>query len=367
MVDAQRNEFQPDYLVQPCEVLCYELEQRGMNQRELARRTGLSPKHIVDLVKGKSRITPETAIKLERSIGMPVDYWLTLEAHYQEALARHQEEESLDNQLEWLQRVPVKSMVKLRWIKPFPDKREQLKELLQFFSIASVDQWGDVWRDLPVAYRQYNKHEVFPEAVSAWLRRGELEAASIACKNFDRGAFQGALDQIRALTALSPDVFLPQVQELCAAAGVAVAFVPALPKIGITGATRWLSPVKALIQLSLCHETNDRLWFTFFHGAGHIMLHGKRELFLECVSGSDGLSDEKEHAANAFAQKALVPRKALDTFISERDYSQQAIREFAEVVSIAPGIIVGQLQQKRVLGSNQCNQLKCRYKWADEG
>jgi addiction module HigA family antidote len=165
MVDAQRNEFQPDYLVQPCDVRCYELEQRGMNQRELARRTGLSPKHIVDLVKGKSRITPETAIKLERSIGMPVDYWLTLEAHYQEALARHQEEESLDNQLEWLQRVPVKSMVKLRWIKPFPDKREQLKELLQFFSIASVDQWGDVWRDLPVAYRQYNKHEVFPEAV----------------------------------------------------------------------------------------------------------------------------------------------------------------------------------------------------------
>lgn len=80
MVDI-KNEFQPDYAVSPGEVLAVELELRGMTQRELAKRTGLTPKHIISILKGKSVITPETAIRLERALGMPVEYWLNLEAH----------------------------------------------------------------------------------------------------------------------------------------------------------------------------------------------------------------------------------------------------------------------------------------------
>jgi HTH-type transcriptional regulator / antitoxin HigA len=34
--------------------------------------------------KGTAIITPETAIKLERALGMPVDYWLNLETNYQQ-------------------------------------------------------------------------------------------------------------------------------------------------------------------------------------------------------------------------------------------------------------------------------------------
>jgi len=42
---------------------------------------------------------------------------------------------------------------------------------------------------------------------------------------------------------------------------------------GICGATQRLTPTKALIQLSLRYKTGDQLWFTFFHEAGHILLH----------------------------------------------------------------------------------------------
>ena len=45
---------------------------------------------LAERAAGESRvaITPETAIKLERALGMPVEYWLNLEAHYQETQAR---------------------------------------------------------------------------------------------------------------------------------------------------------------------------------------------------------------------------------------------------------------------------------------
>jgi len=61
---------------------------------------------------------------------------------------------------------------------------------------------------------------------------------------------------------------------------VAIVFVPELPKLRVSDATRWLASNKALIQLSLRYKTDDHLWFTFFHDAGHILLHGKREMFL---------------------------------------------------------------------------------------
>ena len=366
MDNTTRNQYEPDYIVLPGEVLEYELETRSMSKSELSRRTGLTEKHIIDIIKGRGRITitPETAIKLERALGMPVEYWLNLEAHYQETRARLAEAEVLEESLGWLQRIPVNAMVKLGWITKQKDKKEQLEEVLRFFGIASTAQWDDLWPNVAVAYRQHNSHEIYPEAVSAWLRQGELQATAIQSQPYDKSTFRHALDEARRLTAeTDPARFVPALQQLCATAGVAVVFVPCLPKTGVSGATRWVNADKAIIQLSLRYKTNDHLWFTFFHEAGHILLHGKRELFIE---GGNGMDDEKERQANLFAEQELLPKKAFNAFSRQALFSKVAIRQFAREVGIAPGIVVGQLQHRGVLPKSHCNDLKVRYQWADE-
>ena len=357
------NEYQPDYAVPPGDVLAVELEMRGMTQQELAKRTGLTPKHIVAIAKAKSSITPETAIKLERALGMPAEYWLNLESQYQEVLARLEEENQLDRDLGWLKRIPVAAMAKSGWLQKHKDAKAQLIEVLRFFGIASVEQWDDMWPNLNVAYRQHNSHEVFPEAVSAWLRQGEIEAAQIHCEPYDRANFRQALDEIRGLTTQAPEIFVPRMQELCAKAGVAIVFVPALPKTGVSGATRWINPQKALIQLSLRYKTDDHLWFTFFHEAGHILLHGKKELFIE---GSNGLDAAKEGEANEFAQIELIPKKLFAAFLAQKPYSKALIERFAREIGIAPGIVVGQLQHKGLLPRSYCNDLKQTFKWVND-
>lgn len=357
------NEYFPDYAVTPGEVLSHELELRGMTQQELAKRTGLTPKHIVSIVKAKSAITPSTAIMLERALGMPAEYWLNLESLYQEALARIDEEATLEQDLGWLKRIPVSAMVKLDWVEKYANPKAQLVAVLRFFGIASVGQWGDMWPNLNVAYRQHNHHEVFAEAVSAWLRRGEIEAAQIACAPYDKAVFRLALDKIRELTGEAPEVFVPQMQALCANAGVAVVFVPPLPKTGVSGATRWLNSNKALIQLSLRYKTNDHLWFTFFHEAGHILLHGKKELFLE---GANGLDESKEEEANKFAQDELIPRNVFAQFAQRGPFSKSAILAFSKQIGIAPGIVVGQLQHAGLMSVTYCNELKQKFRWDHE-
>lgn len=357
----RQNEYMPDYVVTPGEVLEFELELRGMKQQELAKRTGLTPKHIGALVNSKSSITPETAIKLERAIGMPAQYWMNLESQYQEALARKTEETALLRDLDWLKQIPVAAMVKLGWLEKCKAPKDQLVQVLRFFGIASASQWDDIWPNLGVAYRQHNHADIKPEAVSAWLRQGEIQAAAIACQPYDKSAFRHALDEIRSLTTATPDVFVPRMQSLCADAGVAVTFVPWLPKTAVSGATRWLSPTKALIQLSLRYRTDDHLWFTFFHEAGHILLHGKKDLFLE---GTNGLNPQKEDEANAFAESELVSSKSLAVFSKSQRVTKSDIVRFAEERGIAPGIVVGRLQHLGLLAHSYCNDLKQQFVWA---
>jgi HTH-type transcriptional regulator/antitoxin HigA len=363
MVNKVEGAYIPDYAVTPGEMLEYEMETRGMTQQELTRRTGVSAKHINELLSAKAPISPAMAIKLERAIGMPVQYWLNLEANYQEVVARLAEEEQLEADLGWLASIPYRAMVKLGWLADIKDKKERLSEVLRFFGIASVKQWQEMWPHLNVAYRQTQRYEILPESVSAWLRKGELEASQIHCQPFDKKAFRAVLDEIRSLTTKAPDVFLPELINLCASAGVAVVFVPSLPKTGVSGATRWVHKDKAIIQLSLLYKSDDHLWFTFFHEAGHILLHGKKELFLE---GTNGLNSEKEDEANEFSSKELIPCKVFKAFVASNRFSKLEIQSFANQVGIAPGIVVGQLQHKNLLPNNYCNDLKQFYKWDHE-
>ncbi len=74
--------------IPPGELLEEELEARGLSQLDLARQAGRPAQAINEIIRGKKRITPETALDLERVLGTPASFWLNLESNYQLALAR---------------------------------------------------------------------------------------------------------------------------------------------------------------------------------------------------------------------------------------------------------------------------------------
>ena len=75
-------------------------------------------------------------------------------------------------------------------------------------------------------------------------------------------------------------------QRLCAECGIKLLYTECLPKAPISGATRWIQNVPC-IQLSGRYKSQDRFWFTFFHEIGHILLHGKKDIFLEDIEYDD--------------------------------------------------------------------------------
>lgn len=357
---SHQSEYQPDFATHPGEMLEEYLEAYGMTQVELANRTGLSKKVINEIIHAKAPVTADTAIKLHRIFNRPSYFWNNLQRNYDSLKARQAEQERLKNNLDWLKKFPVARMIKQGWIEKRRDQADQLDSVLQFFGIASPDQWQVASQ---VAYRQAKRFEADPHVLSVWLRRGEIKALGMDVRaDFDRAAFMKVLDRARALTREPPEVFQPKLIQDCAQAGVALVFVPELPKTKVSGCTRWFDG-KAMIQLSLRYKSNDQLWFTFFHEAGHIIKHGRKEVFLE---GDAMQEEEKEKEADIFARDKLIPPAKYRIFRLKYEfngYPLKAIKAFADKIGIAPGIVVGRLQHDKEIPFSYGNALKERYEW----
>jgi HTH-type transcriptional regulator / antitoxin HigA len=356
--------FAPDYAVPPGETLVETLEALEITQAELARRTDRPTKTISEIANGKAAITPDTALQFERVLGVPASFWINRESQYQEALARQAERKRLSDEVDVVDKFPVRNMVKLGWIRKRDTKVGLLDELLNFFGVASPERLsGLVQGTADAVFRKSLAFPSDPGAVAAWLRQGEIKSRSIECESYDENTFRSALSDARALTREPADVIQEELPQVCARAGVAVAFVPELPGLSAWGATRWVSTRRALIQLSLRYKTDDHLWFTFFHESGHVLLHPKKRIFLEWKA-DDGQMEEE---ANRFASDFLIPSRKLRAFVQGGTYrSKASIETFAARVGISPGIVVGRLQHEGHLPRSYCNALKRRFRWAHE-
>nr|MDP2190989.1 HigA family addiction module antitoxin [Rhodoferax sp.] len=359
-------DFAPDWIATPGDTIADLLGERGWTQVELAQRTGFTTKHINLLLKGDAPITQDTAIKLEKVLGSTARFWLGLEAQYREQLARKADVAALAADVGWLKELPLAEMVKFGWVARVQDKALQVHECLRYFAVSGVAAWRLQYQQPVAAYRASPRLTRAPAAVATWLRQGERLAANRRCEDYDKTKFESVLAQVRALTReREPKKFLPELQRLCAQAGVAVVLAPAPTGCPVSGATKWLGTNKALIILSVRGKSDDKLWFTFFHEAGHLLKHGKSLTFLDTL-GEDGLNPEEEAEADAFARDFLLPQQAYKNFVTHERLGAPAVRAFAQAQGVAPGIVVGRLQFDKHLPWAQLNELKVKYVWGHE-
>jgi plasmid maintenance system antidote protein VapI len=331
-----------------------------MDQKELAIRTGLDKKTINQIIKGIHALSQQTAIKFERATGVPARMWNNLEMQFQERLARQRDRERLESELEWLKEIPSRELIRRGVIREQRDKVLLLREVLAFFGVNTTAEWKALWMETN-AYR-FRKSIVFemkPGATSAWIRLGEIAASRISCRSYDKTRLERSLSDIRCLTLRPTGEWRSGVTRICAEAGVAVVFIPEIRGCPVSGLTQWLSTDKPAIQMSLRYKSDDHFWFTFFHEAGHILKDPKKAIFIEDGRGED----ESEDRANKFASGFLIPPdKATGLRVLK---SKSEIIEFARMLRISPGIVVGQMQRRGYAPHTHFNGLKKKIDWGD--
>lgn len=360
---TQDQGWSPNWATHPGEHLAEQLEARGWTQADFARLAGLTPKLVSTIVSGRNPVTPDTAIKLERVLGLKAEIWTRLQSNWDLHEARARAQAADPDTEAWVAQFPIKEL-QARAVLPKKADVSALKEgLLRLFGIGAIDAYPQRLASLMVQHRQSKAHPASPHHVAAWLMLGEEKARGMDLATFDAERFLAAAHAIRALTLANPAEFGPRMTALCAEAGVALVFEKPIGSTRLYGSARWFDRDHALIQMTLRMKTNDHFWWTFFHEAAHLLLHRGRSFVDQEQDGES--ADPFEQEADRWAEKILVGRAHFEDFAMRRPRSEAAIRRFAAEAGIHPGIIVGMLQHRGVLPYRNLNRLKERFAWSE--
>lgn len=340
------------------------LETLQMSQSELARRCGRSKKLISEIVAGKAKIEPSTAVQLQRVLKVDSRIWLGLESDYRLHLERESEMRRATELMAWAKRFPVKDLYERGFVNTTDSIAETIEGLLTFFGVGSKETWEARNTAKRVAYRHSPSFKSDQYALAAWLRIGEIEAETTEIPAYNEMAFKNVLRTVRELTSSPSRGTIARAKMRCAEAGVVVAIIKPIPGTALSGAAWWHNPKKPVIQLSGRHMKDDHLWFSLFHEAAHLILHSKLEIFVH--ENKDKDVDSKEEEANDWAANYLVPRRDWDRFTGFGIFTRPAVVRFAKQQGIAPGIVVGRLQHEGYLDWGQLNGLKRSLRWVGQ-
>lgn len=347
-----------ELLSKPGDTILETIEYLRMSQVELADRMGRTPSKINDLISGKEPITVNTAMQLETVLGIDTQFWLNRETLYREKLARIEQDEFLEQCKDWLTRQPLKELKNLGFISAEKNDVEVVNQCLKFYGVVSPQQWESVYiADYAgTQFRKSNAHASALGSMAAWLRIGELEVQKLNIPEFSKDNFKKSLDLIKDIARQQPEDFAIKLKEICLGVGVALVYSTSFPKAPISGAARWVGG-RPLIQMTDRYKTNDHFWFTFFHEAAHILLHGKKDVFIEEFEVVEN-NEEKEDEANNFAGNNLLPKSAIDDL--PQQITDQDIRRLAKQYATHPGIVVGRLQKLNLVSKTFGNDFKMK-------
>lgn len=333
----------------PGEFIRDELKVRGWTQDDLSRVLNRPLPTVNEIIQGKRGIMPEMAMALGEAFGTPAELWLQRESEYRLSLITP-ETESVRRKAALYELAPIRDMEKRGWISRTDTAEELEAELKRFFGVDDLAKPPAI----PVATRRTTDAEEaeLTPAQRAWCFQARKMAAEQITPPYDPAGFDECVRKLRALAAFAPET--RKVAAVLNAHGIRFVIVEPLPSAKIDGAAFWIDDSPA-IALSLRFDRIDAFWFTLCHELSHIRHRDPLSVDTALV-GEDAVPSAMkiafEERADNEAATMLIPPAKIDSFIRRVAplYGKERIVQFAHVVKIHPGVIVGQLQHRGEIG-----------------
>ncbi|MBR1377018.1 MAG: helix-turn-helix domain-containing protein [Bacilli bacterium] len=356
------NGLSLDLIVHPGETIKEIIDDRGITQEELAIKTGFSPKHVSEVVRGKKDISSKFANALEIALGIPTYFWINLQGIYDKQII---ELESINN-------ISKEEYDVLEEIKPIISYCEKNNVIVssstkslgvlnarKFLGITNLTKIPEL-NISHVAYRGSTHNSVNVYVLYAWQKLCEYYTDRIQLvENFNKDKLIENLGNIRNAMFLKPNNMIKELQKIFASCGVAFAIVR-----HFTGA-----PVQGYIQkrngkVTLCmtirQAYSDIFWFTLFHEIGHLLNDDFEDKMLDYVFVDSPL----ERKADQFSKNFLLDENEYKKFIKNRKYSISSIRDFAKKQDVIPSIVIGRME-KEFDDYTFMAKYRTRYKWIE--
>lgn len=338
------------------------LDAYGISQLELSKRIDVSPKHICNLLKGKTSLTEDIALKLEKVLpNVSASFLMSLEADHKLFLAKEKEAEKLltGDLAEISKKFNFNEVFKgLKW-----SVEKQAVEMLKILQISNYDNFNSIYANNEIKFLEDGGSL---ESIVVWLKLCEKEIdivnENVGSVSFSKTVLENNLDKFKAL-AYSDNIEknIKNLQQLCNSLGIYLVVMDAVKNSKVRGATTVYKKHPA-IYLSRRFKTHDNFWFAFFHEIGHIILHydGVETFVSFAEEEVETKNDKFENEANNFARDILIDNYSYENYILKKDFSVASIKRLAIENKVLPGIVVARLQHDRIIDFSDFNYLKVK-------
>ena len=344
-----------EFLIHPGETIAEILEDRNMTQKELAIRTGFTEKHISTVINGMKSISAKLALGLEHALDVPASFWNNLQTNFDLEVEMFNERNNITDEEITIAR-DIKKPVEVLTKKKLGSTDEShtviaLRHALGMRSLTSIKRLNTgVYRSRVQANQNEN-------IMYVWQYLSEKACLSQTENALDIDRLISSLPSIKKIMFEDPDNHVSLIQKALNQCGILFTVnkhVKGAPIHGLTVKTR---NQKLMIAMTVRYKYIDTFWFSLFHEIAHVL----HNVYLSHAV-SDQTIKTQEKKADAFAQNALIDPELYATFVKARDFTGDAVIDFARKCGVLPTIVVGRLMNDGHKDWNE-NTLREQYAW----
>ena len=349
-METKMSGLSREMIIHPGETLREVLEERNMSQQELALRTGMTPKHVSTVLNGEKNISVSFAKKLEYALSIDAEFWIGLQALYDRELLDFNELHSISQE-----EINIfKSMkeafcfiVNNAFIPAIKQTEQNILELRKYLNVSNLTCIPSLVSS--GAFRIQTRTDYNPYILFAWQKICQSLAAnnSTPILPYDDQVkkLNSICQQIKELSLLPQEKFIPKLQELFSTCGISFVLAPSFKGAPVQGFIKTNPEGKTIISLTFRQKRADVFWFTLFHEIAHFINGDSKQKFLDFES----VENFRETKADTFSQNILIDKNAYQYFIRANDFSLKSINTFSKNQNILSSIIIGRLQKDKYL------------------
>lgn len=352
----------PELLIHPGETLSEVLEDRNMNQNELAMRTGVSRKHISQVINGKASITAEFAAKLEYVLNIDASFWMNLQSEYDLEKAACEDQRSISDaevaiaeQLKDIWAYMVKNLG-FPYIRHYRDRVIRLRRFLDVSNLTLIARLQQ-----NAIFRKAAHTTINPYVLFAWQKLCTMTVSdSQSTEKLDIDKLRQYLPKIKPLMFIDINDAINQLKKLFSECGISFTVIENFRGAPVQGYIERMNDGRLLLCLTIRGKRADIFWFSLFHEIAHIL----NEDFERGYVDYDFEVNERERLADEFAKNTLIDPIAYNGFIQTKGYeSRERIIEFAKENGVLNYIVIGRLQKEKYLPWSAYSDMRVSYDW----
>ena len=353
-------------MTHPGSILNQKLKEARMHRSELAKRTGVTEKHICTVVNGQKGITVAFAQKLGY-VFEDASFWLKLQAEYDEEQLRIKEESCIAPQeiavLEPLQEM-IAHFVEHGELKSGCSDASMVMQLRRLLRVSNLTAIPEISFYADYRARLASSERADPYVLFAWQRMCEIETPlDEITAQFDNSLPYMKRHEIRAIMFSDPNDIYPELKKLFAECGIAFRMVPAFHGAPVRAFIKETSNQKLIFCMTVPHQRADTFWHTLFHELYHMIHLHLGHLFYVDFDFSQGNNDA---TADEFAREMLISTNRYRDFLqsTRRRVDWPDVERLAKSANVLPCIALGRLQNDGVLDWSDFSDQVVKYSWA---